>query len=132
MENEESSSSRPSIGFPLGLALLLILLFCISGVLICCLNWHKLRALILQSSDHPDDNEDFQSDIDHSPAVQAASPVMKSRQKIAGQSLPVLMPGDQVPRFIAMACPCEPVRIEKITITVQKPPADLPVMFYYS
>ncbi|XWS24020.1 hypothetical protein CRYUN_Cryun28dG0065500 [Craigia yunnanensis] len=132
MENEESSSSRPSIGFPLGLAILLILLFFMSGFLICYLNWHKLRALILQSFDHPDEIDDFQSDIDHSPAVQASSPVMKPRQKIVGQSLPVLMPGDQVPRFIAIACPCEPARIEKITITVQKPPADLPLPFYYS
>lgn len=81
MENEDSSSSsRPSIGFPLGLAILLILLFCISGILICYLNWHKLRALIFQSSDyHPDDDNtdvDSQSDTDHSSAVQASSPVM--------------------------------------------------------
>ncbi|XVE95136.1 hypothetical protein REPUB_Repub02eG0070400 [Reevesia pubescens] len=125
MENGESSSScRPSIGFPLGLAILLILLFCISGVLICYLNWHKIRDLILQSSDQDhDDNDDIRSDTDHSPAVQAESPVMKPKQKIIGQSLPVWMPGDQVPRFIAMACPCEPATIEKIKITVQKPPA---------
>ncbi|XVE60651.1 hypothetical protein DITRI_Ditri05aG0145300 [Diplodiscus trichospermus] len=134
MENEESSSSRPSIGFPLGLALLLILLFCISGVLICYLNWHKLRALFLQSSGHhQDDDGDIQSDVDHSRVdVQAESPIKKrSQQKIVGQSLPVLMPGDEVPRFIAMACPCEPATMEKITITVHKPPA-LPVPFYYS
>ncbi|XVF36532.1 hypothetical protein REPUB_Repub19eG0065900 [Reevesia pubescens] len=132
MENEESSSSRPSIGFPVGLAVLLVLLFCISGVLICYINWHKLRTLILQSSDHyQDDNEDIESDIEQSPDVQAASPVTKPRQKIVGQSLPVLMPGDQVPRFIAMACPCERAIGEKITITVQKPPA-LPVPVYYS
>ncbi|XVF39698.1 hypothetical protein PTKIN_Ptkin01aG0053800 [Pterospermum kingtungense] len=134
MENEESSS-RPSIGFPLGLAILLMLLFCISGILICYLHWHKLRALIRQSSDHhPDNVDDFQSDTDRSQADdQASSPVKKPRQKIEGQiSLPVLMPGDQVPRFIAMACPCEPSRLERITIRVQKPPPDLPVPFYYS
>ncbi|XP_022765940.1 uncharacterized protein At5g65660-like [Durio zibethinus] len=131
MENVESSS-RPSIGFPLGLALLLILLLCISGALICYLNWKKIRALILQSSGHDqDNNNDIQSDINHSPDVQPASPVMKPRQKIVRQSLPVLMPGDQVPRFIAMACPCEPATMEKITITVQKPTA-LSEPFYYS
>ncbi|EOY15559.1 hypothetical protein QUC31_000598 [Theobroma cacao] len=128
MENEESSS-RPSIGFPLGLALLLILLLCISGFLICYLKWHKLRALILRSSE--DDNDDIQSDINHSPAVQAASPVLKPKPSTGGQSLAVLMPGDQVPRFIAMASPCAPAMMEKITITVQKPPA-LPAPFYYS
>ncbi|XVE55656.1 hypothetical protein DITRI_Ditri03aG0176200 [Diplodiscus trichospermus] len=133
MENEESSSSRPSIGFPLGLAIILILLVCISGFLICYINWHRLRALILQSSDYPDDNNDFRSDILHSPAVQPSSPAMKPRQKTAGQSLPVLMPGDQVPRFMAIACPCQPARIEKITMTVRKPAAvALPLPFYYS
>ena len=30
------------------------------------------------------------------------------------QSLPVLMPGDKVPKFIALPCPCEPRRDEKI------------------
>jgi len=47
-----------------------------------------------------------------------------------GQSLPVLMPGDQVPKFIAMACPCEPPRTEKITVQIQKPPS-FPVPFYW-
>lgn len=37
------------------------------------------------------------------------------------QSLPVLMPGDQVPKFIAIACPCEPPVREKLTVIVQKP-----------
>ena len=38
------------------------------------------------------------------------------------QSLPVLMPGDQVPKFIAIACPCElPAVKKKITVIVDKP-----------
>ncbi|KAG4194008.1 hypothetical protein F383_22761 [Gossypium arboreum] len=129
MENEESSSSRPAIGFPLGLALLLILLFCISAVLICYLNWQKLRVLILRSSDQ--DQDDIESDIGRSPELEVSSTVMKPKGKIVGQSMPVLMPGDKVPRFIAMASPCEPPRTETITITVPKPPA-LSVPFYYS
>ncbi|KAB2023629.1 hypothetical protein ES319_D06G032100v1 [Gossypium barbadense] len=129
MENEESSSSRPSIGFPLGLALLLILLFCISAVLLCYLNWQKLRALILRSSDQ--DQDDIESDIGRSPDLEVSSPVMKPKGKIVGKNMPVLMPGDKVPRFIAMASPCEPPRTETITITVPKPPA-LSVPFYYS
>ncbi|MBA0747282.1 hypothetical protein Gogos_004208, partial [Gossypium gossypioides] len=121
MENEESSSSRPSIGFPLGLALLLILLFCVSAVLLCYLNWQKLRALILPTSDQ--DQDDIESDIGRSPDLEVSSPVMKPKGKIVAQSIPVLMPGDKVPRFIAMASPCEPPRTETITITVPKPPA---------
>lgn len=41
------------------------------------------------------------------------------------QSLSVLMPGDQVPKFIAMACPCRPPLAEKVTIEVQKPPTSV-------
>ena len=36
------------------------------------------------------------------------------------ESLPVLMPGDEVPKFIALACPCQPPKEERITIHVQK------------
>ncbi|KAA3476593.1 Hydroxyproline-rich glycoprotein family protein [Gossypium australe] len=131
MENEESSSSRPAIGFPLGLALLLILLFCISAVLLCYLYWQKLRALILRSSDQ--DQNDIESDIGSFTGPRSFVPChgTKPKGKIVGQSMPVLMPGDKVPRFIAMASPCEPPRTETITITVPKPPA-LSVPFYYS
>jgi len=37
-----------------------------------------------------------------------------------GESLPVLMPGDEVPKFIALACPCQPPTNERITIHVHK------------
>ena len=36
------------------------------------------------------------------------------------KTIPVLMPGDDIPKFIATACPCEPPRDERITILVQK------------
>lgn len=36
------------------------------------------------------------------------------------KSLPVLMPGDDIPKFIAMACPCQPPTDERITIHVDK------------
>ncbi|KAL4333658.1 hypothetical protein GQ457_07G024430 [Hibiscus cannabinus] len=116
MKNEESSSStssRPIIGYPLGVALLLILLFCISGFLIGCVNWHKLQALILRYSPDHDHNDNTRSDIDRSPDVRPPF-LATAGQKLVGQSLPVLMPGDEVPRFLAMACPCEPATIEKI------------------
>lgn len=37
------------------------------------------------------------------------------------ESLPVLMPGDRIAKFIAMPCPCEPLRAQKIIVEVQKP-----------
>lgn len=39
------SSSRPTLGFPLGTALLLIVIFSLSGVFSCCYHWDKLRHL---------------------------------------------------------------------------------------
>ncbi|KAK9215867.1 hypothetical protein WN944_007873 [Citrus x changshan-huyou] len=95
-DEEASSSNRPSIGFPLGLALLLMMLFCMSGVLTCCLNWHKVRSLLIHA-----DNDNIQTNIHHLHTFQAPE-----QNQI--QSLLVSMPGDQVPKFVAMACPCKP------------------------
>nr|GEX66194.1 MAK10-like protein [Tanacetum cinerariifolium] len=47
-------SSRPTIGFPLGTALLLIVVFSLSGIFSCCYHWDKLRHLRGDFSD--DDN----------------------------------------------------------------------------
>ncbi|KAJ9186907.1 hypothetical protein P3X46_002425 [Hevea brasiliensis] len=121
MESEESS--RPSIGFPLGLALLLVMLFLMSGFFTCCLHWDKLRSLFGASTE-----ENFHTPQDIEQLPQKPTPHQESKRNKA-ESLPVLMPGDQVPRFIAMACPCEPPLLEKITIKVQKPPT-YPVPLY--
>ena len=58
-------STRPLIGFPLGLALLLILLLCMSVFFFCCFQWEKLRSLFISS---PGDNiSDIEADIPNSP-----------------------------------------------------------------
>lgn len=44
-------ASRPSLGFPLGTALLLIIIFSLSGILSCCYHWDKLRSLRQSFSD---------------------------------------------------------------------------------
>ena len=38
-------SSRPTLGFPLGTALLLLVIFALSGMFSCCYHWDKLRSL---------------------------------------------------------------------------------------
>jgi len=48
---------------------------------------------------------------------------MQMMKQNYAESLPVLMPGDAVPKFIATACPCQPPRDERITIHVQKEPS---------
>lgn len=65
MENEDASSSaRPLIGFPLGLALLLFMLFSMSGFFTCYLHWEKVRSLVRAFRDD-DDNAEIQTDFDH-------------------------------------------------------------------
>ncbi|KAJ9166428.1 hypothetical protein P3X46_021186 [Hevea brasiliensis] len=124
MESEESS--RPSLGFPSGLALLLVILFLMSGFFTCCLHWDKIRSLFRITSS--EENSHAQQDIEHLP--QKPTPAPQESKENKAEPLPVLMPGDQVPRFIAMACPCEPPLLEKmITIKVQKPPP-VPIPLY--
>lgn len=52
------------------------------------------------------------------------------------QSLPVIMPGDNVAKFIALPCPCQPPRLGNAAVEVQKPPPKPPLIaavpFYWS
>ncbi|GMN40216.1 hypothetical protein TIFTF001_009446 [Ficus carica] len=43
------------------------------------------------------------------------------KQSDQAKTVTVVMPGDDVPKFIGMACPCEPLVTEKITVVVHKP-----------
>ncbi|KAL2344449.1 hypothetical protein Fmac_005734 [Flemingia macrophylla] len=118
MESQDLSpphvdASRPSLGFPLGTALLLIIIFALSGILSCCYHWDRLRPFRQMPS----------------------SPTKSNPSKDLRQnSLPVLMPGDEVPKFIAMPCPCQPSRPDNVVVTAQSekppPPPQLHVPFY--
>ncbi|XWS29634.1 hypothetical protein CRYUN_Cryun24cG0046300 [Craigia yunnanensis] len=108
-------ASRPSLGFPLGTALLLIIIFSLSGIFSCCYHWKKLRSLRRSFADGTDPD----ADIEASPSK--SKPEYTDLKKNQSQSLPVLMPGDQIPKFIALPCPCEPPRQDKVFVKVQKP-----------
>ncbi|CDP02674.1 unnamed protein product [Coffea canephora] len=115
-------ASRPSLGFPLGTALLLIVIFSLSGIFSCCYHWDKLRSFRRSLPGATDLEEDGVQDASK---PKLAHMNMKQNQN---QSLPVLMPGDQIPKFIAMPCPCEPPRLEKIVVEVPKKPPKPPPM----
>ncbi|XP_031110285.1 uncharacterized protein At5g65660 [Ipomoea triloba] len=111
-------ASRPSLGFPLGTALLLIVIFTLSGVFSCCYHWDKLRSLRRSFADaSPADGDDGP----RKPVL--AQPDLKQNQSL---TLPVVMPGEHVPRFLALPCPCQPPRAERIVVEVQKPPPPPP------
>ncbi|KAL3618949.1 hypothetical protein CASFOL_037177 [Castilleja foliolosa] len=112
--------SRPSLGFPLGTALLLVVIFSLSGIFSCCYHWDKLRrSLSLPAAD-------LEAGGDPGLA-KPLTPQMKLKQQ-ENQSLPVIMPGDNIARFIALPCPCEPLRLGKIEADLQKPPLKPPRM----
>ncbi|KAK7360952.1 hypothetical protein VNO77_02973 [Canavalia gladiata] len=113
MESQDLSpphvdASRPSLGFPLGTALLLIIVFSLSGILSCCYHWDRLRSL----------RQSFSNSHSHILSSPAKSNHPTKLKQNRGQSLPVLMPGDEVPKFIAMPCPCEPSRPNDVVLTV--------------
>lgn len=112
-----SDPSRPSLGFPLGTAILLIIIFSLSGIFSCCYHWDKLRSLRRSFTD-PDADSDDGPPSSPSSKPKAIRTDSKQKQK---QSLPVIMPGDRIAKFIAMPCPCEPLRAEKIIVQVEKP-----------
>ncbi|MED6118627.1 hypothetical protein PIB30_004679 [Stylosanthes scabra] len=108
-------ASRPSLGFPLGTALLLIIIFTLSGVFSCCYHWDKFRSFRQSFSSHPPfPSSPTKSNLNES-----------KKQEKREESLPVLMPGDELPKFIAMPCPCQPSRPQQdntLIVTVDKPP----------
>ncbi|KAK9946727.1 hypothetical protein M0R45_012174 [Rubus argutus] len=55
-------ASRPSLGFPLGTALLLIIIFSLNGIFSCCYHWDKLRSL--RRSFAEDSNPETTEDIE--------------------------------------------------------------------
>ncbi|KAG4954885.1 uncharacterized protein At5g65660-like [Glycine soja] len=121
MELQDTAASRVSIGFPLGSALLFVCLIFICGFFCCCLHWTKLQSF-LQSHGIINTQSLAQTQIQAELASsyqKPAFPVVMMKQNYA-KTIPVLMPGDDIPKFIATACPCEPPRDESITILVQK------------
>ncbi|KAI4382089.1 hypothetical protein MLD38_008095 [Melastoma candidum] len=116
MESPELSpphldQSRLSLGFPLGTALLLLAIFTLSGIFSCCYHWDKARSLRRSAAYESSDIE------------QQAHSKSAGAKCCQNESLPVLMPGDEIPKFIAMPCPCEPRRQEAVNVkALTEPP----------
>ncbi|KAE8697367.1 auxin-responsive protein IAA9 [Hibiscus syriacus] len=123
---QHMDASRPSLGFPLGTALLLLIIFSLSGIFSCCYHWDKLK--FLRGSFDAAAAE--AADIEASPSK--PKPNDTDVKKNQGQSFPVLMPGDDIPKFIALPCPCEPPREAKVVKEVQQTPKSprFPVPLY--
>ncbi|KAK4346721.1 hypothetical protein RND71_033060 [Anisodus tanguticus] len=112
-----SDASRPSLGFPLGTALLLLIIFSLSGIFSCCYHWDKVRSLRRSFSE----GTDLEAGGDPS-YLKSKRAYMHWKQNQVSDMPAVLMPGDEVPKFIALPCPCQPPRPEKLVDEVQHPP----------
>lgn len=148
-------SSRPTLGFPLGTALLLVVIFTLSGMFSCCYHWDKLRSLLRYR--HPamfQESEHTAISITSSPSKTTSDHKVNFRcthlistscwlpkrwslfqtwaenhivsclqlEKVGKEcGLPVIMPGDKVPKFFARPCPhetCLP-EAEKIEVPLE-------------
>ncbi|CAN4079857.1 unnamed protein product [Withania somnifera] len=119
MENQyyaphHSDASRPSLGFPLGTALLLLIIFSLSGIFSCCYHWDKLRSIRRSGTD-------LEAGADPS-SMKSRRPYMNCKQNQISDMPAVLMPGDEVPKFIALPCPCQPPRPGDVLAEVQQQP----------
>ncbi|KAL6993933.1 hypothetical protein U1Q18_012043 [Sarracenia purpurea var. burkii] len=113
-------ASAPSWGFPLGTALLLMIIFGLSGAFSCCYHWDKLRSLRRSFSG----DADLEADGHGSPSKPITVHLDSLQEK--SQSLPVLMPGDRIPKFIALPRPCEPPAPDRIIAQLPPPPPPKP------
>ncbi|CAN1342815.1 Uncharacterized protein At5g65660 [Linum perenne] len=100
-------ASRPSLGFPLGTALLLIVIFGLSGIFSCCYHWDKLRSLRRLRG-----VSDQDQDVESPPSK--PNPIHWDVKENGKESVAVVMAGDEIPKFIALPCPCQPEKAEKV------------------
>ncbi|KAG6636736.1 hypothetical protein CIPAW_11G131700 [Carya illinoinensis] len=118
----------------------------LSDIFSFCYRWDRLRSL--RESFSRDQDHDADQDIE---AASHPNPNPHARffflfedlsfQKFEdlkhnqSQILPVLMPGDQIPKFIALSCPCKPPRPDHekavVAVNVQKPSKPLPRQYRY-
>ncbi|RZC49656.1 hypothetical protein C5167_018084 [Papaver somniferum] len=132
MENREEGAYRPSLGFPLGTASLLILIFSMSGLFSCCYHWDKFRSLRRSFSRRAaDHHHQAEEDIDleanstnnHNSVNQSSSSkpfeIYPHGNQNTNVSMPVIMPGDNIAKFIALPCPCEPFRPDNVVVTIK-------------
>ncbi|XP_022981074.1 uncharacterized protein At5g65660-like isoform X1 [Cucurbita maxima] len=120
MEYDYGEAQDPvPLSLPVGLVLLFTFLLCMCCFFSCCLHWEKLRSLI--GHRYP---PLLPVNTAFSPPDKISPVHTKIWKETPAQSLSVLMPGDEVPRFIAMACP--PCAAALVVVEEQKPSRSIP------
>ncbi|XP_031505778.1 uncharacterized protein At5g65660-like isoform X4 [Nymphaea colorata] len=91
-------STRPIVGFPLGTALLVLVIFCISGIVSCCYHYEKIRSLRRSSDSNSASAEPAAEPQDAAATATTKSTPFHQQESV---TLSVLMPGDEFPKFVA-------------------------------
>ncbi|XP_024539702.1 uncharacterized protein At5g65660 [Selaginella moellendorffii] len=105
-----SAATRPALGFPLGTALILFLVFGVSTLFSCCYHWEKIRSHTGRLTANRSSAMDSSATSSSAGAADGAAgdrcceidPPKCTKQSLI---LPVLMPGDQIPRYVAWPSP---------------------------
>ncbi|GLJ07459.1 hypothetical protein SUGI_0067550 [Cryptomeria japonica] len=112
-----STTGKPPMGFPFGTAVILFLVLGISALFSCCYHWEKIRNMHHRrhyrsggggdgggnSSLRPTSRSSFMPPATAPPNW--SSPSKNTQIHQSRRSLPVMMPGDDVPKFLAMPSP---------------------------
>jgi hypothetical protein len=107
------NTTRPTLGFPLGTTLILVIVFGINALFSCCYRWENIRNM--HSRQDRRNNSSQPTNRSFSPKIHAlvplSSPAIFSPPSKNGRysqsrgSLPVMIPGDDVLKFVAYPSP---------------------------
>ncbi|KAF3771943.1 Uncharacterized protein EJ110_NYTH58771 [Nymphaea thermarum] len=113
MNNHSVDDSHVPI---LGAALFVLAIFCIYGIVSCCYHYQKIRSLRRSSVSN---SATAEPQAAAATATTRSTPFHQSFKKHESESLPVLMPGDEFPKFVAW--PCEATAAAAKTTKVDLP-----------
>ncbi|XP_057851285.2 uncharacterized protein At5g65660 isoform X1 [Cryptomeria japonica] len=99
----DGESKKSDLGFPLGTVLFLLIVLGISGLLSWCYHWEKIKDLYIRHTSFS--FRDTSSDpVGHGGSSTSSDNPGIQRQEL---SLAVVMPGDNLAKFIACPCPVD-------------------------
>ncbi|GLJ30193.1 hypothetical protein SUGI_0597160 [Cryptomeria japonica] len=103
-EHRHADSKKPNLGFPLGTAFVLLIVLGFSALFSICYHWEKIRSFHSRHASHSFSATSSQQ-LQPNPPLQIDDDSTSNLEVHQLQSLPVLMPGDEMPKFIAWPSP---------------------------
>ncbi|KAJ7296538.1 hypothetical protein O6H91_21G015800 [Diphasiastrum complanatum] len=109
----ENPTTKPAVGFPLGTALVLVIVLGITTMLSCYYHWEKIRNRASRLTGNRSGTRPIVS-LQEGLATRRQGPLTtpmpskKARFSQEDLSLSVVMPGDNVPKYIAWPSPHDP------------------------